>query len=146
MGTHIDAPYHFSPSGWKVNEIPMKNLISVNARIIDVSKLCEGNRNYLITVDDVKSKDLVIPELDEKTGEKYLFVLIFFTGWTQHWPNQIAYAGGETEVEFPGLSDQLAIYLVDAFGDQLVGVGIDTLSSKVLHRKNTCPSNSNFFS
>jgi kynurenine formamidase len=130
MGTHIDAPYHFFPTGWKVDEIPIKNLVSVNARIIDVSKQCQGNKNYLITIDDFKKNHFIVPEIDENTDEKFLFVLIFYTGWTKYWPDQLAYAGGESEVEFPGLSDQLAIYLVDTYGDQLVGIGIDTLSSK----------------
>lgn len=130
MGTHIDAPYHFSPNGWKVDEIPIENLVSINARIIDISKQCRINRNYLITIDDVKKSNFIIPEIDEKTGEKFLFVLLFYTGWTKHWPDQIAYAGGETHIEFPGLSDSLASYLIDTYGDQLVGVGIDTLSSK----------------
>jgi kynurenine formamidase len=130
MGTHIDAPYHFSPSGWKVDEIPLKNLISIHARIIDVSKQCQKNRNYLITIDDVKNSDLFVPEIDENTGEKFLFTLIFHTGWTKYWPDQKSYAGGETNIEFPGLSEQLAIYLINTYGDNLVGVGIDTLSSK----------------
>jgi kynurenine formamidase len=135
MGTHIDAPYHFSPTGWKVDEIPIKHLVSVNARIIDVSKQCQENKNYLITIDDVKQKNFIVPEIDENTGEKFLFVLIFNTGWTKYWPDQLAYAGGESEVEFPGLSDQLAIYLVHTYGDQLVGIGIDTLSSKYPNKK-----------
>jgi kynurenine formamidase len=133
MGTHIDAPYHFSPNAWKVDEIPLKNLVSIHARIIDVSKQCEKDRNYLITIDDVKDSDLIIPERDENTGETFLFILIFNTGWTKYWPDQIAYAGGESQTEFPGLSEQLAIYLINTYGDQLVGIGIDTLSSKILY-------------
>ncbi len=135
MGTHLDAPYHFSPTGWKVDEIPLKHLISINARIIDVSKQCQKNKNYLITIDDVKNRDLIIPEKDEDTGEKFLFVLIFYTGWTEYWPDQSTYAGEESNIEFPGLSEQLATYLIDTYGDNLVGIGIDTLSSKILYKK-----------
>jgi kynurenine formamidase len=132
MGTHMDAPYHFSPNGWKVDEIPLKNIMSINARIIDVSKQCQNNKNYLITIDDVKNRNLIIPEKDENTGEKFLFVLIFYTGWTKYWPDQSKYAGVESNLEFPGLSEQLAIYLIDTYGDNLVGIGIDTLSSKII--------------
>ena len=132
MGTHIDAPYHFFPTGWKVNEIPLKYLMSINARVIDVSKQCATNRNYLITIDDVKNDDFTYPEIDENTGEKFLFVLIFYTGWTKYWPDQMSYAGGESTIEFPGLSEQLATYLVKTYSDNLVGVGLDTLSSKLL--------------
>ncbi|UJR28295.1 hypothetical protein I4U23_009542 [Adineta vaga] len=130
MGTHIDAPYHFSPNGWKVDEIPLSHLISVHARIIDVSKRCNQNRNYLITIDDVKKSDLSVPEIDEDTRGNFLFVLIFYTGWTKYWPDQTTYAGGESDVQFPGLSEELAIYLVNTYGENLVGIGIDTLSSK----------------
>lgn len=129
MGTHIDAPYHFSTTGWKVDEIPLKHLVSIRARVIDVSEQCRKNKNYLITVDDVKQNSLIIPDVDEDTGEKFLFVLIFYTGWTKYWPEQTTYAGGESEIEFPGLSEQLVAYLIDTYGDNLVGVGIDTLSS-----------------
>jgi kynurenine formamidase len=146
MGTHIDAPYHFFENGSKVDEIPIKNLVSVNARIIDVSKQCQETKNYLITVDDVKKKDFIVPEIDENTGEKFLFVLIFYTGWTKYWPDQLTYAGGESELEFPGLSDQLATYLVDTYGDQLVGIGIDTLSSKYPIQANYFISNFYLFS
>jgi len=129
MGTHIDAPYHFSITGRKVDEIPVQRLMSIRACVIDVSKQCEKNRNYLITIDDVKNRDLIIPEKNEDTGEDFLFVLLFYTGWTKYWPNQNTYAGGEANTEFPGLSEQLALYLIDTYGDNFVGVGIDTLST-----------------
>jgi len=130
MGTHLDAPYHFYPTGWKVDEIPLKYLMPINARIVDVSKQCQTNRNYLITIDDVKRIDLTYPEIDEHTGEKFLFVLIFYTGWTKYWPDQSAYAGEDADLEFPGLSEPLANYLIEQHREHLVGVGIDTLSSK----------------
>ena len=128
MGTHMDAPYHFSTTGWKVDDIPLNHLISVRARVIDVSRQCEKDKNYLITVDDVKKSDLAISDVNDETGEKFLFVLLFYTGWGKYWPDQATYAGDESKIEFPGLSDQLAKYLIDTYGKNLVGVGIDTLS------------------
>ena len=130
MGTHIDAPYHFSPTGWKVDEIPLSHLVSVHARIVDVSKQCSQDRNYLITIDDVKNSNLSVPETDAETGEKFSFILIFYTGWAKYWPDQTTYAGDKSDLHFPGLSEQLAIYLVNTYGDKFVGAGIDTLSSK----------------
>lgn len=130
MGTHIDAPYHFSPSGWKLNEIPLARLIAVHARIVDVSKQCARDRSYRVTVDDVKNSDIAVPQIDEDTGESFLFVLIFYTGWTKYWPDQAAYAGTEPDIQFPGLSEELATHLVNTYGENLVGVGIDTLSSE----------------
>ena len=128
MGTHLDAPYHFSTTGWKADEIPLEHLTSIRARIIDVSKQCQKNKNYLITIDDVRRSDLVVPQVHEETGERFLFVLLFYTGWSKYWPDQKTYAGDESHLEFPGLSEQLANYLIETYGTNLVGVGIDTLS------------------
>lgn len=128
MGTHLDAPYHFSTTGWKADEIPLEHLTSVRARIIDVSKQCQKDRNYLITIDDVRRSDLVVPQVHEETGERFLFVLLFYTGWSKYWPDQKTYAGEESHLEFPGLSEQLANHLINTYGTNLVGVGIDTLS------------------
>ncbi|CAF1136590.1 unnamed protein product [Adineta ricciae] len=103
--------------------------ISVHARIVDVSKQCSQDRNYLITIDDVKNSNLFVPETDTETGEKFSFVLIFYTGWAKYWPDQTAYAGDKSDLHFPGLSEQLATYLVNTYGDKFIGVGIDTLST-----------------
>lgn len=128
MGTHLDAPYHFNTKGWKVDEIPMEYLISVPTRIIDVSKQCENDRNYLITIDDVKKNDIKLPS---NTNENGRFILLFYTGWTKFWPNQRTYAGpDDSDLQFPGLSEELAEYLVREYSSNLVGVGIDTLSSE----------------
>jgi len=127
MGTHIDAPYHFSNNSWKVDEIPMKNLVNIHARIIDVSKQCQRTKNYLITVEDVTREELIIPDNDDD-GQDFLFVLLFYTGWSKFWPDQEVYAGEQDQLEFPGLSEELANYLVEKYKDKLVGIGIDTLS------------------
>ena len=65
------------------------------------------------------------------------FVLLFYTGKSKFWPDQAGYAGGSTreELDFPGLSAQLATYLVEKYSDKLVGVGIDTLSSNEFTKK-----------
>ncbi len=60
------------------------------------------------------------------------FVVLFYTGWSKLWPNQGNYAGGNnpSELRFPGVSYALAQFLADNYTNKLVGVGIDTLSSK----------------
>ncbi|ODM59394.1 Kynurenine formamidase [Orchesella cincta] len=37
-GTHVDAPYHFNPLGWKLSEIPVERLTDVPAAVIDVER------------------------------------------------------------------------------------------------------------
>jgi kynurenine formamidase len=124
FGTHIDAPYHGSNTSWTVEQIPFDRLVSIQALIVDVSKKSAENNNYHIQIEDL-NEDL----MQQATG---FFVLLFYTGKTKFWPNQQTYAGGyiKEELDFPGLSAQLATHLVKKYSNKLVGVGIDTLSSK----------------
>lgn len=124
FGTHIDAPYHGSNTSWTIEQIPFERLVSIQALIVDVSKKSLEIPNYEIDIEDL-NEDV----MKQATG---FYVLLFYTGKSQHWPDQIAYAGGNTrqELDFPGLSVRLASRLVDKYSDKLVGVGIDTLSSK----------------
>ncbi|CAF1001392.1 unnamed protein product [Rotaria magnacalcarata] len=122
FGTHIDAPYHGSNASWSVEQIPFERLVSIQALIVDVSKKSLRNRNYEIQIEDLNE--------DAMQQANGFYVLLFYTGKSKFWPDQITYTGGELreELEFPGLSVQLASYLVNKYSDKLVGVGIDTLS------------------
>jgi kynurenine formamidase len=120
--THLDAPYHGSNSSWTVEQIPFERLVAVQALIVDVSKQCANTKNYEIVTKDLN--EILLQEIDG------FFVLLFYTGQSRFWPNQLTYAGGDTreQLAFPGLSPQLATYLVNTYANKLVGVGIDTLS------------------
>ncbi|CAF4157240.1 unnamed protein product [Adineta steineri] len=122
FGTHIDAPYHGSNTSWTVEQIPFKRLVSIQALIVDVSKKSSKVDNYHIEIQDLNEEIM-------KQATEY-FVLLFYTGKSKFWPDQDAYAGGSTkeELDFPGLSPELATYLVDKYSEKLVGVGIDTIS------------------
>src|SRR5215471_16554266 len=50
-GTHIDAPRHFSANGNALDQVPLEQLMG-KAVLIDVTKQCETNRDYLVAVDD----------------------------------------------------------------------------------------------
>lgn len=129
FGTHIDAPYHGSSSSWTLTDIPFDRLVSIQGLIVDVSKKVKRTTNYEIQINDLNEK-----VLQQATG---YFVLLFYTGKSKAWPDQDEYAGGSTrdELDFPGLSDELAEYLVEKYSKKLVGVGIDTLSSKIFSFK-----------
>lgn len=124
FGTHLDAPFHGSNSSWTLTEIPFDRFVSIQGFIVDVSKQSEKVKNYAIKISDLNEKVL--------QQAKGYFVLLFYTGRSKFWPDQIRYAGGSTrdELDFPGLSAELARHLVEKYSKTLVGVGIDTLSSK----------------
>jgi kynurenine formamidase len=124
FGTHIDAPYHGSNTSWTIEQIPFERLVSIQALIVDVSKKSSRIENYQIKIEDL-NEDIM------KKANGY-FVLLFYTGKSTFWPDQETYAGGHIreELEFPGLSAELASYLANNYSEKLVGVGIDTLSSR----------------
>lgn len=129
FGTHIDAPYHGSNTSWTVEQIPLERLVSIKGLTVDVSKKSSRVQNYHIQIEDLNEG-----VMNEANG---YFVLLIYTGKSKFWPNQEAYAGGDRKdkLDFPGLSPQLASHLVTKYAGKLVGVGIDTLSSKSSQKK-----------
>ena len=125
-GTHIDAPVHFSEGARTVDQIPLEQLIAPAVKI-DVSERAAENRDYLITVEDIKvweKRNGLIPEKS---------IVLFQTGWGRFWPNKIEYLGtdarGEEAVKdlhFPGLHPQAAKWLIQ--NRKVSAVGIDTAS------------------
>src|SRR5262249_953934 len=52
-GTHIDAPFHFAEGKKTVDQLTPSDLIGPAIKI-DVSDKAAGNRDYLISVDDIQ--------------------------------------------------------------------------------------------
>lgn len=144
-GTHIDAPYHFSETGLKVDQLVITKLIG-HCRLIDVKEQANLNRNYAISVDDIVSYEALYGPLSE--GDivvfRYLILLqvailktFLRTGWHQYWSGgpsaylgfdevqQGPYDPDSSMLSFPGIGDNAAQYLVSK---QIAGVGIDTAS------------------
>ena len=40
VGTHMDAPFHFNPSGWTTDQIPLEVLVDVPGVVVDISEKC----------------------------------------------------------------------------------------------------------
>jgi kynurenine formamidase len=69
-GTHLDAPVHFSQGGHAVDEVPVSQLVAP-AVVIDISKQCGENRDYLLQPRDVENCEKVhglIPKGCEEDG------------------------------------------------------------------------------
>jgi len=117
-GTHIGAPYHFNPQGRDVAGIPAEDLL-LPAVKIDISRRCEANPDYLLTVQD-------IVEWEKQYGPilPHCAVLVC-TGWSQLWSDHPCYFGmTENSMHFTGISPQAAQFLAEQ--RQVAGVGIDT--------------------
>ena len=125
-GTHIDAPRHFSAKGNTVDQIPLEQLIGA-AIVIDVTRQCESNRDYLVSVDDVNGWEKQNGQIP--TGA----IVLLRTGFAKYWPDRVKYmgtdergAGAVAKLHFPGLSPDTARWLTT--NRTIKAIGLDTPS------------------
>lgn len=104
-GTHMDAPKHFTATGYSIDEVPLDRLVS-NAILLKVRK---GAREY-ITKEDLR----VIKDIDVRGRS-----IIISTGWEHEYGKNNEYYLDSN----PGLSKDAAEYLVEK---GIAQVGIDT--------------------
>jgi len=126
-GTHIDAPIHFAENKQSVNEIPLEKLMG-NAIKVDVSFKALQNRDYLITINDLKRwefmQNMQIPD-----GS----IVLLETGYSKFYPDKLKYLGTDQRgadaiklLRFPGLSPEAAKWLVEE--RNINAIGLDTPS------------------
>ena len=125
-GTHIDSPIHFAEGKKTVDQIGLDQLIAPAVKI-DVSAKATADRDYLITVDDIKGWEATNGALPEWG------IILFYTGFGSKWPDKKAYLGTDQkgpeavkDLHFPGLHPDAAKWLVE--NRKFKAVGIDTAS------------------
>jgi kynurenine formamidase len=125
-GTHIDAPVHFAEGAKSVDQLDVNQLIGPAVKV-DVSAKAAGNRDYLITVDDIKAWESANGQFPEWC------IVLFQTGFSKYWPDKKDYLGTDQrgdaaakDLHFPGLDPQAAKWLVE--NRKIKAVGIDTAS------------------
>ena len=126
-GTHVDAPVHFSEKGRTIDQIPLGEWIGPAVKIDVVSK-CQKNRDYQLTVKDVK-------EWEEKNGRlpEHAWVMMYTGIGTRYYPDRKKVLGTTkkgkealAELSFPGFSAEVAEFLVQE--RNIKGIGLDTPS------------------
>jgi kynurenine formamidase len=125
-GTHIDAPVHFAQGKKTADQIGLDQLIA-HAVKIDVSSKATNDRDYLITIGDIKAWEAENGNLPEWC------IVLFHTGYGAKWPDKKAYLGTDQkgadavkDLHFPGLHPEAAKWLVE--NRKIHAVGIDTAS------------------
>jgi kynurenine formamidase len=121
FGTHIDAPAHFAPGLWTVDQIPPERLIAPLV-VLDVSAHVKSHPDYLISVED-------IARWEQANGQIPLGAVVMArTGWDARWNSAQDYRNADAKgvMHFPGYSVEAAKFLVE--GRNALGLGIDTLS------------------
>ncbi len=125
-GTHIDAPIHFSERGKTLDQLSLDQLTGA-AIVVDVSAKAGKDKDYRITVDDLKSWEASHTRIPNGV------IVLFHTGYARHWPDAKKYLGTEkrgasavAELHFPGLHPDAARWLVTE--RTIKAVGLDTAS------------------
>ncbi len=123
-GTHIDAPVHFSQEGQSVDAIPLGNLIGP-AVVIDISEQAKADPDYLLTLGDIDAFEAAHGPIGSGS------MVLLRTGWSQRWPDAMAYMGDATpgdasRLHFPSFGPEAARFLIHDRGAKVLGV--DTAS------------------
>ena len=126
-GTHADAPIHFAENGRTIDQIPLEEWIGPAVKI-DVTTKCEEDRNYLLSIEDIKN-------WEEKNGEIPDGAwIIMYTGIdTKYYPDKKKVLGTERmgaeaipALSFPGFSPESVDFLTKE--RNITGIVIDTPS------------------
>lgn len=126
-GTHVDAPSHFDKAGVPVDEIPLHQWIGP-AVSINVTAKCAKNRDYLLTVRDIRDWEKQYGKIPAKAW------VIMYTGIdTQFYPDKEKVLGttktgpeAVAELHFPGFSPESVSWLLKE--RSIAGIAIDTPS------------------
>ena len=125
-GTHIDAPIHFAKGRHTVDQIPLEQLMG-QAIVVDVTKQCEKNPDYQITVEDFKRWEGAHGSIPKGA------IVLLRTGYGKYWPDREKYMGTDergaeavAKLHFPGLHKDAAQWLVA--NRSIKAIGLDTPS------------------
>jgi len=126
-GTHADAPLHFAQNGRTIDQIPLHEWIGPAVKI-DTTKQCDRDRDYLLTVEDIKKWEKQYGRIPAGAW------VIMYTGiGTQFYPDPKRVLGTDKkgltalpELSFPAFSRESAEFLISQ--RKIKGVAIDTPS------------------
>ena len=118
-GTHLDAPYHFSKNGRRLQDLTIEDLNGPLV-IVDISaKAAQPGDIAMLEVSDLQ-------EWEARNGriQNHAFV-IMSSGWEKFWGDNDKYFG-DGAPRFPGFSKDAVEWLLA--NRQIYGIGTDTLS------------------
>ena len=119
FGTHVDAPAHFVPGGWTVDQIPVLRFVRPAVRI-DLRAQVLKNEDYRMTREDVLTFERKYGAIEPGT------IVLIMTGWDLRWSDPARYRNEhDGSLHFPGLSVEAAQVLVQR---DIAAIGIDTPS------------------
>ena len=121
MGTHLDAPVHFSAGGQSADQMEPRQFFAPLA-VISISDRAAQNPDTGVTVDDLSAWERQHGRLPEGA-----FVAMN-SGWDRRVDDSQAFLNADAQgvLHFPGFTAEAAQFLTQE--RDIVGAGVDTLS------------------
>jgi kynurenine formamidase len=119
-GTHMDAPFHFSPDGMSADQIPLSMLI-VPLVVVDIRRKAEENPDAQLTVEDLQRWERRHGRIPKDA------CVAMNSGWAEK-VNTPAFRNADANgvLHFPGFHLEAAQFLLEE--RQVHGIAVDTLS------------------
>ena len=119
IGTHMDAPAHFDPKGYTIDQVSLSQCIGP-AFVIHLSKTVNEDCDYAISGDDLESWETDNGQIPKDA------IVLFHTGWDRYYGKEMYFKQDSDGVcHSPGLSKEVASLLVKR---GVKAVGIDAMS------------------
>ena len=125
FGTHMDAPHHMAERGATPAQVPLWRLMAP-AVVIDISDSARANRDYVLTVDDLR-------RFEQDHGPIPLrSIVLLRTGYAAAWTDRARYFGWDSTVtpvqlHFPSLGEAAVTFLIAE--RRVAAVGVDVAST-----------------
>lgn len=120
VGTHIDAPLHFSADGTAVAELEVANLVAPLC-VIDIKAKAAESADAQVTPDDIKAWMSTYGDIPEHA------CVAMNSGWSAKVDTaRFRNADGEGTQHYPGFHVEAATMLMEETGAQ--SIAVDTLS------------------
>ena len=120
VGTHIDAPIHFSEDASTVDEIPVQDLIAPLC-IINISARAEQDSDTQLTPDDINQWISDNGEIPQRA------CVAMYSGWENHLGTEkFRNADDQGGMHFPGFHIEATQMLLEQ--STSIGIAVDTLS------------------
>lgn len=120
-GTHLDAPYHCSPTGITVDQMPAESLI-VPAIVIDIADKAQRDHAALVTPEDLHAWEQAHGRIPAGAA------VLMRSGWSARFGDAAAFVNADAAgvAQFPGFGLEAAQWLLAE--RDIAGLGVDTLS------------------
>jgi kynurenine formamidase len=119
MGTHVDAPLHFSAGGASIDDVPIEDLV-VPLVVIDISARAQDDSDTQVTPQDILAHEAKYGPLPDRA------CVAMHSGWDRFVRSQkFRNAEEDGTMHFPGFHIETAQMLLE---HNIAGLGVDTLS------------------